>query len=47
MIDSGLDDFKTTIQEALHIKNKKPKLNSQGVSFVLNFYWLYLDSWMN
>ena len=42
VIDSGRDDYETTIKEALHIKYMKPRLNrqlySQGASFVLNVF---------
>ena len=40
VIDSGKNNFETTVKEALHIKLKKPMLNKQlfshGSSFVLN-----------
>ena len=43
IVDSGRDEFETTIKEALHIKDKKPKLNrqlySQGASFVLGVFY--------
>ena len=29
ILDRGRDDFETTIKEALHIKNSRPKLNKQ------------------
>ena len=42
IMDSGKNDFKVTIKEALHIKFKKPTINrqlfSQGSSFVLNVF---------
>ena len=41
-MDSGKNDFKVTIKEALHIKFKKPTINrqliSEGSSFVLNVF---------
>ena len=42
VIDSGKNNFETTVKEALHIKLKKPLLNKQlfshGSSFVLNLF---------
>ena len=42
ILDTGKNDFETTIKEALHIKAKKPSLNKQlqthGSSFLLNIF---------
>ena len=42
ILDSGKNDFETTIKEALHIKHSKPNLNKQlfcqGASFLLNIF---------
>ena len=42
ILDSGKNDFETTIKEALHIKYSKPNLNKQlfcqGASFLLNIF---------
>ena len=44
IIDSGKNDFKITVKEALHIKFKKPTINRQLLlftlvsSFVLNVF---------
>ena len=42
IIDTGRNNFETTIKEALHIKAHKPKLNRQlqthGTSFLLNIF---------
>ena len=41
-MDSGKNDFEVTIEEALHIKFKKPTINrqlfNQESSFVLNVF---------
>ena len=42
LVDSGRNGIEVTIQEAIHIKFSKPKLNKQlfnsGSSFVLKFF---------
>ena len=42
IVDTGRNDYQTTIKEALHIKYRKPILNkhlyTQGSSFVLNIF---------
>ena len=42
IIDSGKNDYEITVNEALHIKFKKPTINRQlftrGASFVLNVF---------